>query len=61
MRCVEMLVVKLAHGISEWLEVVCHRLVNKDIPSGTVAAGVPAKVIGNFEDYRKKLIKDDKE
>lgn len=36
-------------------------LVNKDIPSGTVAAGVPAKVIGNFEDYRKKLIKDDKE
>lgn len=33
-------------------------LVNKDIPSGTVAAGVPAKVVGNFEDYRKRMIKD---
>ncbi len=33
-------------------------LVNKDIPSGTVAAGVPAKVIGSFEDYRKKIMKD---
>jgi acetyltransferase-like isoleucine patch superfamily enzyme len=36
-------------------------LVNKDIPSGTIAAGVPAKVIGNFDDYRKKYIKDVKE
>lgn len=33
-------------------------LVNKNIPSGTVAAGVPAKVIGTFDDYRMKLIKD---
>lgn len=31
-------------------------LVNKDIPGGTVAAGVPAKVIGNFDDYRMKLM-----
>lgn len=30
-------------------------LVNKNIPSGTVAAGVPCKVIGKFEDYQKKL------
>ena len=30
-------------------------LVNKNIPSGTVAAGVPCKVIGEFEDYQKKL------
>lgn len=30
-------------------------LVNKSIPSGTVAAGVPCKVIGKFEDYKKKL------
>ncbi len=36
-------------------------LVNKDIPGGTVAAGVPAKVIGKFDDYRMKLIKDVKE
>ena len=35
-------------------------LVNKDIPSGSIAAGVPAKVIGNFYEYRKKLIKEDK-
>lgn len=33
-------------------------LVNKDMPSGTVAAGVPAKVIGSFEDYRTRLIKE---
>ena len=34
-------------------------LVNKDIPSGSVSAGVPAKVVGSFDDYRMKLIKDD--
>jgi acetyltransferase-like isoleucine patch superfamily enzyme len=36
-------------------------LVNRDIPGGTVAAGVPAKVIGKIDDYRMKLIKDVKE
>ena len=30
-------------------------LVNKDIPDGSVAAGVPCKVIGRFEDYKKKI------
>lgn len=30
-------------------------LVNKSIPSGTVAAGVPCKVIGSFEDYMNKM------
>lgn len=30
-------------------------LVNKDIPSGSVAAGVPCKVIGSFEDYKGKI------
>ena len=30
-------------------------LVNKDIPSGTVAAGVPCRVIGCFDEYMKKL------
>ena len=30
-------------------------LVNKSIPSGTVAAGVPCRVVGKFEDYQKKL------
>ena len=30
-------------------------LVNKDIPSGSVAAGVPCKVIGKFEDYMNRL------
>lgn len=30
-------------------------LVNKDIPSGTVAAGVPCRVIGKFEEYMNKL------
>lgn len=31
-------------------------LVNKDIPDNCVAAGVPAKVIGSFEDFVKKRI-----
>lgn len=30
-------------------------LVNKSIPSGTVAAGVPCRVIGKFEEYKDKL------
>lgn len=36
-------------------------LVNKDIPSGTVAAGVPCKVIGSFEEYQHKLVKEESE
>lgn len=28
---------------------------NKSIPRSTVAAGVPCRVIGKFEDYQKKL------
>ena len=36
-------------------------LVNKDIPNGSVAAGVPARVIGSFDEYRTKLIKDGNE
>lgn len=35
-------------------------LVSKNIPSGSIVAGVPAKIIGSFEDYKMKLIKDDK-
>lgn len=30
-------------------------LVNKNIPSGTVAAGVPCKVIGSFDEYMSRL------
>lgn len=30
-------------------------LVNKNIPSNSVAAGVPCKVIGSFEDYKTKI------
>lgn len=33
-------------------------LVNKDIPDGVVAAGVPCKVIGDFEDYKRKMEKE---
>lgn len=31
-----------------------HSLVNKDIPDGVVAAGVPAKIIGTFEEFINK-------
>lgn len=31
-------------------------LVNKSIPSGTVAAGVPCKVIGKFDDYKDRVV-----
>ena len=31
-------------------------LVNRSIPSGSVAAGVPCKVVGKFEDYKKKIM-----
>ena len=33
--------------------------VNKNIPSGTVAAGVPCKVIGSFEEYQQRMVKDE--
>lgn len=34
-------------------------IVTKDIPDGVVVAGVPAKIIGSFDDYRLKLIKEE--
>lgn len=30
-------------------------LVNRDIPDGAVAAGVPCRVVGKFEDYKFKI------
>ncbi len=33
-------------------------LVNRDIPDGVVAAGVPCKIIGKFDDYKKKYTTD---
>ena len=30
-------------------------LVNRDIPDGSVAAGVPCRVIGKFDEYKKKV------
>lgn len=31
-------------------------VVTKDIPDNSIAAGVPCKVIGSFEDYQKKCM-----
>ena len=31
-------------------------LVNKDIPSGSIAAGVPCKVIGIFDEYKERIV-----
>lgn len=33
-------------------------LVNRDIPDGTVAAGVPCRVVGSFEKYKDKIRKE---
>lgn len=30
-------------------------LINKDIPDGSVAAGVPCRVVGKFETYKNKV------
>lgn len=34
-------------------------LVNKNLPDGVVAAGIPFKVIGSFEEYRQKYKAED--
>lgn len=33
-------------------------VVNKDIPANSVAAGIPARVIGTFEDFVNKRLQD---
>ena len=33
-------------------------LVTKDVPEGTVVAGIPAKVIGSFDDLYKKRLEE---
>ncbi len=35
-------------------------LVNKDIPNNSVVAGVPARVVGTFEDFANKRMAEDK-
>lgn len=34
-------------------------IVNRDIPDNSVAAGVPARVIGSFDDFVKKRLQDE--
>ena len=31
-------------------------LVNKNVPSGTIVAGVPCRIIGRFEEYKEKVV-----
>lgn len=30
-------------------------LVNKSIPDGVIVGGVPCKIIGKFDDYKKRI------
>lgn len=34
-------------------------LVNKNIPDGVVAAGVPCKIIGKFDTYKSRFTTDE--
>jgi acetyltransferase-like isoleucine patch superfamily enzyme len=34
----------------------CASVVNRDVPDNTIAAGVPARIIGSLEDYEKKVV-----
>lgn len=34
-------------------------LVNKNIPDGVIAVGVPCKVIGSFDEYQRKMVKEE--
>ena len=34
-------------------------LINKDIPCNSVVAGVPARVVGTFEDFLKKRLTEE--
>lgn len=34
-------------------------IVNRDIPDNSIAAGVPARIIGTFEDFVRKQIEED--
>ncbi len=34
----------------------CASVVNRDVPDNTIVAGVPARVIGNLEDYERKVV-----
>lgn len=36
-------------------------IVTKDIPDNSVAAGIPAKVVGKFDEYERKLLNKTKE
>jgi acetyltransferase-like isoleucine patch superfamily enzyme len=42
--------------IGDNVVVAAGAVVNKDVPSGSVVAGVPAKVIGSFEELKKKRL-----
>lgn len=32
-------------------------LVNKNIPDNVVAAGIPCKVVGKFDEYKERIVK----
>lgn len=42
--------------IGDNVVIAAHAVVSRDIPSNSVAGGVPAKVIKSLEDYREKAV-----
>lgn len=44
-------------NIGDNVVIGCGAVVTKDIPSNSVAVGVPAKVIENIDEYKEKVLK----
>jgi acetyltransferase-like isoleucine patch superfamily enzyme len=42
--------------IEDYVIIAAGSIVTKSVPSGVIIAGNPAKIIGNYEDYKKGVL-----